>query len=144
MLHRCSSRFANTVTKIPNATWGNSQIGFRLHTLVENSEITMFYLWNHDYNPVAQIDNRVIIGPIAPGIRICASVNLIYPQYQAFGITVNRPLYLPGALAQLPFVIRAESLYKNHEFFNTEGIPGTAFTHFRHVWRVAVGPHPIG
>ena len=121
--------FANTVTKIPNATWGNSQIGFRLHTLVENSEITMFYLWNHDYNPVAQIDNRVIIGPIAPGTYL-RQVNLIYPQYQAFGITVNRPLYLPGALAQLPFVIRAESLYKNHEFFNTEGIPGTAFTHF--------------
>ena len=115
----------NTVQKIPSATWGNSQIGFRLHTLVENSEITMFYLWNHDYNPVAQIDNRVII-PLGGGTFL-RQINLIEPQYQAFGITANRPLYLPGALAQLPFVIRAESLYKNHEFFNTLAVPGTIY-----------------
>ena len=44
----------------PNATWGNSQIGIRLHTLVENAEVTAFYLWNHDYQPVARINNRVI------------------------------------------------------------------------------------
>ncbi|MGO9061468.1 MAG: DUF1302 family protein [Candidatus Binataceae bacterium] len=115
----------NTVQKIPSATWGNSQIGFRLHTLVENSEVTMFYLWNHDYNPVAQIDNRVII-PLGGGTFL-RQVNLIEPQYQAFGITANRPLYLPGVLAQLPFVIRAESLYKNHEFFNTLAVPGTIY-----------------
>ena len=44
---------------IPNATWGNSQIGIRLHTLVENAEITAFWLWNHDYSPIAQITNVV-------------------------------------------------------------------------------------
>ena len=45
-------------------------------------------------------------------------------------MTFNRPLYLPGSLAQLPFVIRAETLYKNHDAFNTLDIPGTVFTNF--------------
>jgi len=114
---------------LPNATWGNSQIGFRLHTLVSNTELTMFYLWNHDYNQIARINNRVII-PVIPGALNFRRVDLIYPQYQAFGITANRPLYLPGALAQLPFVVRAEALYKNHDGFNTLAVPGTAETKF--------------
>ncbi len=118
----------NVQNVIPSATWGNSQIGFRLHTLVENTEVTMFYLWNHDYSPISRINNKLII-PVAPGFNF-RRVDLIYPQYQAFGITANRPLYLPGALAQLPFVIRAEALYKNHDGFNTFAIPGTALTKF--------------
>jgi len=118
----------NVVHVLPNATWGNSQIGFRLHTLVSNTEVTMFYLWNHDYNPIARINNRVII-PVAPGFNF-RRVDLIYPQYQSFGITANRPLYLPGVLAQLPFVVRAEALYKNHDGFDTLAVPGTAFNHF--------------
>jgi hypothetical protein len=113
---------------IPNATWGNSQIGFRLHTLVENAEVTAFWLWNHDYSPVARINNRVIT-VVAPGLAL-RRVDLFYPQYQAVGVTVNRPLYLPGALAQLPFVIRAETLYKNHDAFNTFAVPGTPATGF--------------
>ncbi len=127
---------------IPNATWGNSQIGFRLHTLVENAEITAFYLWNHDYTPVARLRNdpahvqtiippNVILGPgvTAPGFFV-RRADLFYPQYQAVGVTANRPIYLPGSLAQLPFVIRAEALYKNHDAFNTLDIPGTIFTNF--------------
>jgi hypothetical protein len=115
----------NVQQVIPSATWGNSQIGVRLHTLFENAEMTTFWLWNHDYNPIGQIDNRVII-PVAPGF-FERRVNLIYPQYQAIGFTLNRPLYLPGALAQLPLVIRAETLYKNHDGFNTFMVPGTAY-----------------
>jgi hypothetical protein len=37
---------------IPRATWGNSQIGVRLHTLAYNTEITALWLWNHDYDAV--------------------------------------------------------------------------------------------
>jgi len=114
---------------IPSATWGNSQIGVRLHTLVENAEVTAFYLWNHDYNAVARINNRVVT-PIIPGALFLRRTDLFYPQYQAVGFTVNRPIYLPGALAQLPFVIRAETLYKNHDAFNTLAIPGTPATGF--------------
>jgi hypothetical protein len=118
----------NVQQQVPSATWGNSQIGFRLHTLVENAEITAFYLWNHDYSPVARYDNRSALA-IAPGFAL-RRVNLFYPQYQAVGFTVNRPIYLPGALAQLPFVIRAETLYKNHDAFNTLAMPGTPLNHF--------------
>jgi hypothetical protein len=114
---------SNVQTVIPNATWVNSQIGFRLYTLVSNTEMTMFYLWNHDYSPVSRINNRVIV-PVAPGFNF-RRVDLFYPQYQAFGITANRPLYLPGALARLPLVVRAEALYKNHDAFSTFAIPGT-------------------
>jgi hypothetical protein len=121
-------------TIIPNATWGNSQIGFRLHTLVENAEVTAFYLWNHDYEPVARINNRVIFNiPVLgapPNSLFGRRIDLFYPQYQALGVTVNRPIYLPGALAQLPLVVRAETLYKNHDAFNTFAVPGTPFTHF--------------
>jgi Protein of unknown function (DUF1302) len=113
---------------VPNATWGNSQIGFRLHSLAYNTEFTTFYLWNHDYQPVNRLNNRFIV-PIAPG-QFLRRDDLFYPQYQAVGVTANRPLYLPGALAQLPFVIRAETLYKNHDAFNTFAIPGTVFTKF--------------
>ena len=123
-------------TQIPSATWGNSQVGFRLHTLVSNTEMTMFYLWSHDYNPVARINNRIIVPSGVPGLSF-RQVNLFYPQYQAFGITANRPLYLPGALAQLPLVVRAEALYKNHDAFNTFAVPGTAVTGFR-------GANPAG
>jgi hypothetical protein len=121
---------SNVQNVIPNATWGNSQIGFRLHTLVSNTELTMFYLWNHDYSPISRINNRVI-QTVIPGALNFRRVDLFYPQYQAFGITANRPLYLPGALAQLPLVIRAEALYKNHDGFNTFAIPGTVLTGFK-------------
>jgi hypothetical protein len=124
---------------VPNATWGNSQIGFRLHTLVSNTEVTMFYLWSHDYNPVGRINNRLLLTVLPPNVVpvvgnpgiFARRFDLFYPQYQAFGITANRPLYLPGALAQLPFVVRAESLYKNHDAFNTFAVPGTIFTNYQ-------------
>jgi len=121
----------NVQQVIPSATWGNSQIGVRLHTLVENAEITAFYLWNHDYSAVARLNNR-FISAIIPGVvpTILRRTDLFYPQYQAVGFTINRPIYLPGALAQLPFVVRAETLYKNHDAFNTLMIPGTPFTGF--------------
>ena len=73
-------------TQIPSATWGNSQVGFRLHTLVSNTEMTMFYLWSHDYSPIARINNRIIVPSGVPGLNF-RQVDMFYPQYQAFGIT---------------------------------------------------------
>jgi hypothetical protein len=125
----------NNPQVIPSATWGNSQIGFRLHTLVQNAEITAFYLWNHDYGSVARIrtaDAFTLVPGTAtlPGVAL-RRIDSFYPQYQSLGVTLNRPIYLPGALAQLPFVIRAETFYKNHDAFNTLAVPGTIFSILR-------------
>ena len=130
---------AETSTRIPNATWGNSQIGFRLHTLVENTEMTSFFYWNHEYSPVLKIVPDAC--PATPGKLGVNCLNLgggsflrnevaYYPQYMGGGVTANRPLYLPGALAQLPFVLRGEVFYKNHQAFDTTYIPGTVYTNF--------------
>ena len=45
-------------------------------------------------------------------------------------MTANRPVYLPGALSQLPFVVRVEAFYKNHAAFGTLNIPGDVFVGF--------------
>ena len=77
----------NVQQVIPSATWGNSQIGFRLHTLVENAEVTAFYLWNHDYSSVARIRNDAAFnlvlaeGPGLPGFSL-RRVDSFYPQYR--------------------------------------------------------------
>jgi hypothetical protein len=103
-------------TVIPAATWANSQVGARLHTLIFNSEIAAYYLYSHEYSPVLEV------GPITrlpegktPGIR---RVTATYPNFQSFAVTGNRPLYLPGKLASWPFVLRGEMFYKNHKAFN--------------------------
>jgi hypothetical protein len=58
-----------------------------------------------------QIERMPSLGPpVLPGLR---RVNLAYPKFASVAVTGNRPLYLPGSLAQLPFVIRAEVFYKN-------------------------------
>lgn len=109
----------DTQTTIPRATWANSQVAARLHTLVFNTEMTAYFLYSHNYSPtaeVAQIERAPVPGTL--GLR---RVNLAYPQFASVAVTANRPLYLPGALAQLPFVLRGEVFYKNHNEFNTLG-----------------------
>jgi hypothetical protein len=118
---------ALTDTAIPNATWGNSEIGVRLHTLVYNTEMTAFWLMNNEVNPVLKVTPLIV--PAGPGTFLREEKS-IFPQYQSFGMTGNRPIYLPGSLAQLPFVIRAEVWYKNHQFFDTRDLPGDYFVHF--------------
>src|SRR5579875_799924 len=114
---------------IPRATWANSQLGIRLHTLIWNTEVTVMYYYNHDYKPVVKLFAQQGFIPIGPGVFI-ERAKSIYPSYQAGGVTANRAINLPGRLADLPLVVRAEALYKNHEAFNTLAIPGTFFTHF--------------
>jgi hypothetical protein len=119
--------FATSTNDIPRATWGNSQIGIRLHTLAWNTEMTAFYLWSHDYGSVLKL-NPQFFSPQA-GVVIQRG-DQIYPQYQSFGVTANRPLYLPGLLTGLPLVVRVEAFYKNHEAFNTFNVPGSVFVGF--------------
>ncbi len=114
--------------RLPNATWGNSQVGVRFHTLFENAELTAFYLWSHEYNPVLKIAQTPAL-EVAPSFFERRLIEY-YPQYQSLGFTANRPLYLPGPLAQLPFVLRGEAFYTNHQTFNTDFIPGTVYTDF--------------
>jgi hypothetical protein len=102
--------------QIPRATWGNNQVGVRLHTLVFNTEIASYYLYSHEYSPVlevAQIERLPRSG--VPGER---RVNAMYPAFQSFAVTGNRPIYLPGKLSSWPLVLRAEAFYKNHKEFN--------------------------
>ncbi len=113
--------------KIPSATWGNSEVGVRLHTLVYNTEMTAFYLLNNEVSAVAKVTPDII--KIAPETFL-RRIQEIYPQYQSLGVTGNRPIYLPGALGRFPFVMRAEVFYKNHQAFNTFDLPGDYYVHF--------------
>jgi hypothetical protein len=116
-----------TDLSIPNATWGNSEVGVRLHTLVYNTELTAFYLRNNEVEPSIKVTPFII--PIGPG-TFYRELKEFYPEYNSLGVTGNRPIYLPGALAQLPFVMRAEVFYKNHQFFQTFDLPGSFYTKF--------------
>ncbi len=107
----------DTQTTIPRATWANSQVGARLHTLVFNTEMTAYFLYSHNYSPTAEVAQieRLPAGKV-PGLR---RVNLAFPKFASVAVTANRPLYLPGPLAGFPFVVRGEIFYKNHNEFNT-------------------------
>jgi hypothetical protein len=109
----------DTQTTIPRATWANTQVGARLHTLIFNTELAAYFLYSHNYSPTAEVEQieREPVGK-ALGLR---RVNLAYPKFASVAVTGNRPLYLPGALAQLPLVLRGEVFYKNHNEFNTLG-----------------------
>jgi hypothetical protein len=132
---QASTYFTSATQTIPSATFGNSVVGVRLHTLIENAELTGFYQWNHDLTPIEKIENQYTsttlpvgaLFPGSPGI-FTRRGSLFYPQWQGVGFTANRPLYLPGVLSQLPFVLRFENLYKNHDGFDTFAIPGTVFS----------------
>ncbi len=107
----------DTQTTIPRATWANSQVGARLHTLLFNTEMTAYFLYSHNYAPTAEVA-QIERAP-APGVPGLRRVNLNYPKFASAAMTANRPLYLPGALSQFPFVLRGEVFYKNHNEFNT-------------------------
>jgi hypothetical protein len=104
---------------IPRATFANSEVGVRLHTVVDNSELTAFYLFNHEINPVAEVGPiEAFPDPVARKLGL-ERVTFAYPKYQSLGVTANRPLYLPSFLEGLPFVLRTEAFYKNHKIYDT-------------------------
>jgi len=118
---------------IPRATFANSQIGLRLHTLIKGgTEVTAFYFRSFDYTPnlyVGGIERplRVLPGPppvVIPGLQ---RLTERYVHYESFGGTLNRPLPLPIWLAnELPLVLRTEFFYKNHDAFSTSARSNTS------------------
>jgi len=102
---------------LPGNNLGSSTEGFRLHTLVKNSEITLIYWHGHQFNEGGT--------PGAPGY-IAGSpttgqfIQLGFPQFNDIGATLNRPIYLPGAtLSNIPLVLRTEAMFQDRTPFNT-------------------------
>lgn len=108
---------------LPSDTLGSSTEGFRIHTLVENAEITAIYWHGHQFNeggtPGAPF---YVVGSPATGQFLQAS----FPQFNDLGATLNRPIYLPGELlSSIPIVLRTEGMWQDRTPFNTTdlGVP---------------------
>jgi hypothetical protein len=123
----------NVQWAIPRATFANSQIGLRLHSLIKGgTEVTAFYWRSFDYTPnlyLGPVERpvRVLPGPppvVVPGLERFTER---YVHYESFGGTLNRPLPLPIWLAnELPLVLRTEFFYKNHDAFSTSAKSNTS------------------
>jgi hypothetical protein len=100
--------------QVPRATFSNSVVGVRLHTLIaSNVEASVFYLYNHEISPVLELGP-----PGKPGTF--RRVNLTFPKYQSFGATFNMPAPLPPSIANAaPIIFRGEMFYKNHAAIST-------------------------
>ncbi|HTY56269.1 MAG TPA: hypothetical protein VMB26_13760 [Candidatus Binataceae bacterium] len=100
--------------RLPADTWANSTEGFRLHTLVENAEITALYWHAHQLNPT----------PFVTGTsQSVQNLQFRYPDLNDIGVTINRPIYLQGDfLSSMPFVLRSEAVWQDRTPFNTVNI----------------------
>jgi hypothetical protein len=96
---------------LPSDTWANSVEGVRVHTLAENTEMTLIYWHGHQINPIG-----FVVGNIESG----QALQMQYPQLNDIGITANRPIYLESAiLSGLPLVLRSEAVWQDRTPFNT-------------------------
>jgi hypothetical protein len=99
---------------LPSDSWKNSTGGMRVHTLLANYEITLFYWHAHQFNPTSFVEGSPRTGQF---------IEMRYPQFNDVGLTANRPLYLtPRFLAELPLVLRAETVWQDDTPFNTVDI----------------------
>jgi len=99
---------------LPSDTWANSVEGLRLHTLVENTEITGLYWHGHQLNPTSFVEGTP---------ESAQTLQLHYPQFNDLGLTMNRPVYLtPVLLADLPFVLRSEAVWQDRTPFDTTNL----------------------
>jgi hypothetical protein len=109
--------------RLPGNNLGSSTEGFRIHTLVKNAEITALYWHGHQFNEAGTPGAQVyVVG--APGQRQFLQVS--FPQFNDIGVTLNRPIYLPGAfLSGVPLVFRTEAVWQDRTPFNTTdvGVP---------------------
>lgn len=96
--------------RMPSATWANSMEGFRLHTLLWNAEITGLFWHGHQLFPTTYVAGDPTIGQY---------FQLRYAQLNDVGVTMNRPLYLPGVFSNVPLVLRTEGLVQDRTPFNT-------------------------
>jgi len=96
---------------LPSDTWANSTEGIRLHALAENTEITAFYWHAHRLEPTSFVEGTA---------ESDQTLQLRYPQLNDIGVTMNRPIYLEGALfSDLPLVLRGEAVWQDRTPFNT-------------------------
>ena len=97
--------------RLPADTWANSSEGMRIHTIVENAELTALYWHAHQLNPVTFVNGTPASGQ---------NLQFRYPELNDLGATINRPIYLGGeALAALPLVLRSEGVWQDRTPFNT-------------------------
>ena len=100
--------------QLPPDRLADSAGGFRLHTLIDNAEITALYWHGHQLNPTTFVEGTPPSGQ---------SLESRYPQLNDVGATVNSPIYLPGDLfASIPFVLRAEGVWQDRTPFNTVNV----------------------
>jgi hypothetical protein len=97
---------------LPSNNLANSEEGFRLHSVVKNTEMTAIFFHGHQYTP-----NWFLYGNPVGGYKQNFIVR--YPQLNDIGITANRPLYLPGVLGNVPFVLRTEGVWQDRTPFMT-------------------------
>jgi hypothetical protein len=101
---------------LPGDTLGNSVEGVRLHTLLWNSEITAIYWHGHQFNEGGTPGAPFYVdGSLATG----QNLRVFFPQFNDAGATMNRPIYLPGVLSNVPFVLRTEAMWQDRTPFNT-------------------------
>jgi hypothetical protein len=96
---------------LPADTWANSVEGIRLHTVLDNAEITALYWHAHQLNPT-----NFVIGWAPQG----QTLQFQYPELNDLGLTLSRPIYLRGeTLSSVPLVLRTEGLWQDRTPFNT-------------------------
>jgi hypothetical protein len=97
--------------RLPVNTWGNSIGGLRLHTVVEDAEITASYWHGHQFNPVPFVNGVASSGQ---------NLQFRYPKLNDIGATINRPIYFgEDILSTIPFVLRGEAIWQDRTPFNT-------------------------
>jgi hypothetical protein len=100
--------------RLPANTWANSTGGIRLHTVMEDAEITASYWHGHQFNPVLFVNGEVPYGQ---------NLQFRYPELNDVGGTINRPIYFGGeTLSTIPLVLRSEALWQDRTPFNTIGL----------------------
>jgi Protein of unknown function (DUF1302) len=105
---------------LPADNLGSSTEGFRIHTLVENAEITLIYWHGHQFNEAGTPGAQFYVVGNAGGPQF---LQTSFPQFNDIGATLNRPIYLPGEiLSSVPIVLRTEAIFQDRTPFNTTDI----------------------
>ncbi len=106
------------IYRLPSDTWANSMGGIRLHSIVEDAEITMLYWHGHQLNNTTFVAGSKTTGQI---------FEQRYPQLNDLGVTLNRPIYLPGRLvSDIPLVARTEAVWQDRTPFNTINVANSS------------------
>ena len=97
--------------RLPADSWINATGGIRLHTIVEDAEMTALYWHGHQFNAVSFVNG------IARGAQ---NLQFRYPQMNDVGATINRPIYFSDeTLSGVPLVMRGEAVWQDRTPFNT-------------------------